>query len=270
MCLGFWFQHPHLLPPSSRPLQSNSFLFTNGETEAQRGVATCQRAQLPSGRDSAGTQGSGLLAQWCLHRAPCFPGGALGPGNGDRGQPASADFRSCALHADTHWEPGPAAPFTVVQLLAARAGARVFPALLPVSFPFCLELLYLLREKQSFLPQEPMTSRGDPTTSCGGHRPRSSRRPTHPWGIGATRTCSELCSLLCRPPVCPSRRLTSGHWPHPSPSPPTGTVFFPGPRPPPLTPAGLYSGLSHPLESGARLWFETMLGRNRDHYPLTC
>lgn len=52
-------------------------------------------------------------------------------------------------------------------------------------------------------------------------------------------------------------------------SPPTGTVLFPGPRPPPLTPAGLYSGLSHPLGSGIRLWFEDMLGRNRDHYPLT-
>ncbi|KAL2773303.1 delta-1-pyrroline-5-carboxylate dehydrogenase, mitochondrial isoform a precursor, partial [Daubentonia madagascariensis] len=39
-------------------------------------------------------------------------------------------------------------------------------------------------------PLEPMTSQGAPTTSCAGHRPRSSRRPTSPWGIGATRTCS--------------------------------------------------------------------------------
>lgn len=40
-------------------------------------------------------------------------------------------------------------------------------------------------------PQEPMTSRGDPTMSFGGRRPRSSRRLMNLWGIGATRTCSE-------------------------------------------------------------------------------
>lgn len=51
----------------------------------------------------------------------------------------------------------------------------------------------LQRKTELSFPQEPMTSQGGPTMSCGGRRPRSSRRPTSLWGIGATPTCSEPC-----------------------------------------------------------------------------
>lgn len=78
------------------------------------------------------------------------------------------------------------------------------------------------------------------------------------------RTCSEPHSA---PPVCPSRRLTSVHWPlYPTPH---GTTHFLGPRPASLPATSLYPGLSHPLGSGVGLWFEITLRGVSKPPPLT-
>ena len=123
----------------------------------------------------------------------------------------------------------------------------------PVSFPLVPRaVVSFWRKTELSFPQAPMTSQGGPTTSCAGPRPRSSRRHTSPWGIGAIRTCSELAQRLCCPPVvCP------GDWPQctgPAPAPPHCFLWdSPLSRAKgwPLAPTAPYPGLSHISGSGA-------------------
>lgn len=92
------------------------------------------------------------------------------------------------------------------------------------------------RKTELSFPQEPMTSQGAPTTSCGGRHPRSSRRPTNLWGIGATRTCSESCSapLLFTCLSVQATDPTALGLPQALQPTPRGTAPFLEPRPGPL------------------------------------
>lgn len=153
------------------------------------------KSRLPSGRARAGTRAASSQS-----RAPLPPGHPLQVGHRPRECRCPARSRGCREHAVFEFS-------LTVRCPCWCPICSVDSSLQPL-VPSAQSRLHFSRGKiEPSFPQEPMTSRGDPTMSFGGRRPRSSRRPTNLWGIGATRTCSEPRS---EPPLsaCLSVRAT--------------------------------------------------------------
>lgn len=157
----------------------------------------------------------------------------------------------------------------LVELFAARAGAPFILSPPPAHVPSAQCVVSFQTKTAVFFPQEPTTSPGGPTTSCGGRRPRSSRRPTNLWGTGAIHTCSEPPSA---PPLstCLSIQATDltvlgpPQALHPT---PRGMAPFLEPRPGTLPPVSRVLVCATPRGQVPQLWFEIMLGRSRAAAP---
>lgn len=199
--------------PFSRPLQSNPLLSTNGETEAWRGAGTCQRSRCLVAEPGP-EPGPPRSLSSALHCAFLPLGHAVQVGCGDLGslgvlsarRRLPPDRRLRALCPEALREPWPPCQGWLSCLLPVPSVCSS-PPLLPSPQSCCI----CRGTNRAVFPQEPMTSQAAPTMSCGGRRPRSSRRRTGLWGTGATRTCSEPARRLRRLSVRPSRRLTSVH-----------------------------------------------------------
>ena len=161
---------------------------------------------VPSGRAGARTWASLLPVQ-----SPplCFPasrtrraGGAQG--HREPGRPvcslAPAPCPPTAGCPEALVEPRPPCQGWLSCLLPVHSVCSSLP-LLPSPQSCCT----FWGTNRAVFPQGPTTSQAAPTMSCGGRRPRSSRRRTGLWGTGATRTCSEPRSAA-PPSVRPSVR----------------------------------------------------------------
>lgn len=131
-------------------------------------------------------------------------GGEMGSGRGricQRFQLPSNSVTWLPLCSDTPCLGKGVSVLPCTQLMGPDVGGFLLTLHAPlpmVSWPQATEVSFL---------QEPTTSQGALTMSYGGRHPRSSRRPTSLWGIGATPICSDGC-LDAMMPSCLSLQMS--------------------------------------------------------------